>query len=100
MSKHPFIEKKNYKAEAKGSRIKKERELHELASKCLGNEEFQRYLDKYMEVRDEMMHAILNFSEEDPVKYAFGVKSLIDRYKSISLLIQNVQSDIKETPNA
>lgn len=95
MSKHPIIKKADCKKGIKDKRIDRELEILELAGKCLTNDDFVAYEKRYSLIRNEMMGAILNYSETDPVKYAFAIQSLINRYKLVSMLFNNVNEKAK-----
>ena len=93
MSKHPFVKKDDYqKTGAKDKQRAKVLAVIEQASKCMEHEDFKLYSKAYHDIRDHLLGAILNCQEQDPIKYASEVKSLIDRYKAVSMLFNDVKT--------
>jgi len=64
-----------------------------LARACLESTIFQKYKRSYEKAKEQLILAIENYEEEDPLKYAFGMNQLTTKLRDIGSLLKDVVRD-------
>lgn len=65
------------------------------ASSLFGSKGFEKYREEAQHDLSTMIKVLLRFTEADPVKYAFRVRSLIEQMNSSLSLLYKVHADAK-----
>lgn len=65
----------------------------ELAKKCLKNEDFAKYKEKYLKAEQGVINNIIRLDLIDPVKYAFAVREMVTDLRAIKTLLSEVEKD-------
>lgn len=67
--------------------------LRNKALECLNDEKFQEYQGMFAAYEKDVIEAIINLNEEEPIKYAFKVRQLVDTLKAYRLFCSSVEED-------
>lgn len=63
------------------------------AKEITADDKFKEYKNMFVRYQEETIEHIISFKEDDPIKYAFKVRQLIDTLKAYRLLISSVEED-------
>lgn len=67
--------------------------LAKCAKECLSDPKFSDYLSMFEIYKVQVIEDIISLNDEDPIKYAFKVRQLVDTLKACRLLMSSVQED-------
>ena len=98
-AKAPFINKVSAKEATKEAILKREQSVIDMAAKCVATDEFKTYRADCITTKNGLLSMILNLEEVDPIRYAFAMKSLIERYRAVTLLLRAVETDLNGVYN-
>jgi len=74
----------------------------EHAKKCINNADFIKYKQEYEDAREKIINMLIDYSEtipQDPIQYAFIVKSQLDKLGSLRHLLKDVESTANRKVN-
>lgn len=63
------------------------------AKEILADEKFSEYKSMYEAYHEREMENIMVLNEQDPIKYAFKVRQIVDTLKAYRLLISSIEQD-------
>lgn len=66
-----------------------------LARECLELEKFKTYKERALKHRKTCMDALFEYRENDPIKYAFEVRALLDAMIYSNQLLRDIEADAK-----
>ena len=69
------------------------KEVERLANRCVNDEKFVKYRDKYLKLRALTIDTLIDYEEPDPLKYAFGVRTALTKLHQLRLLLNAVEMD-------
>jgi hypothetical protein len=91
-TKNPWIKQAEQHENFKNSQ-KLMTELVLKAQKLLNDEKFKDYKKLYEEYHATEIENIMMLSEQDPIKYAFKVRQIVDTLKAYRLLISSIEEN-------
>ena len=89
---NPWVKKIKDTATAESQRKLREA-MAKKAQEILADEKFKTYKEMYQTYHDNEMENILMLGEQDPIKYAFKVRQIVDTLKAYRLLISAIEED-------
>jgi len=69
------------------------------AKKCIGHADFRKYRDDYLKVQGQTIDLLIAYTQkspDDPIKYAFTVKSVLNRLGNLKYLLDDVSGDARK----
>lgn len=102
---HSFVSETVEQAKSRAEKTKqaqsRAREALQQAKKCLSIPEFIKYKQNYEDARETIIDSLINFSQSafggtasmDPMKYAFIVKTQLDKLGNLRYLLKDVERD-------
>ena len=90
---HYTKEEKEQRAKQQIEREKLAKEVAKLANKCLNSTAFVKYREKYELLERVTIDSLIEYNEQDPMRYAFAVRRMTDELRQLRLLIRTVKAD-------
>jgi len=86
---------------AKIEHLRKERErareeAEEMAQSCLSDPKFIKYKKKYEVLERTTIDCLINYTESDPIRFAFNTRRMLDEIRQLRLLLRTVEKDAKK----
>ena len=71
------------------------RQIIALARDCLADDKFKRYRDMALQHREKLLQALMGYEEDDPIKYAFEVRLLLNTLGLSNQLLKDIEAEAK-----